>query len=190
MFRHPSPLSRPWCSPRRWWSHQWGLFGDLGTNNFTLVSPLPEMWVSCAPCFKAMHKKAQTFILMKFVISVKHQKVSVLRKCHPSPHLNDVLSLWIGTKPREGHSESGRIREGSTRSVHPSKKFFIIQKRKKEVSLGGLGTFCSSQMLLSSSWHSVIFRSASPGTSGHPTTLPGSLLQPREPKTGPDPSSP
>lgn len=77
----------------------------------------------------------------------------------------------------------------STRSVQSSKKFLILQKKKREESLEDLVTFCSSQMLLSSSWHSVTSGSSKSLTwgSGHPTTQPGSLLQWIEPKPGPDP---
>lgn len=74
-----------------------------------------------------MHKKTHIFILMRFVICIKSQKkVQMLRKCHPSPVLNYVLSLLIDTLSRVGHSESGRLRDGSTRPVQSSTIFVLI----------------------------------------------------------------
>lgn len=86
-----------------------------------------------------MRKKAQIFNLMRFVICIKSQKVQMLRKCHPSPSLNYVLSLLIGTISREGHSESGIQRDGSARSVQSSTKFVLTWERREGRELRRLG---------------------------------------------------
>lgn len=63
----------------------------------------------------------------------------MLRKGHSSSSLNYPLSLLIGTLSREGHSENGRPRDRSTRSVQSSTKFVLIWERRERRDLRRLG---------------------------------------------------